>query len=257
MTKASLSSGYAIEHYTLIGVRIATELGTDAEPEIVRVSQFTEGPFQQSYILKCEGGSVLIDPMRPKPREGEQPFLDRIGDCQGIVLTTALHERNVYWFRERLDAPIYCPEQGVGQLDGTIDHAYSEGDELPGGLSSFWVGEEERGDAPLLWKSPSGSRILFAGDAINGQTEPGGFNGAVEAFWMESGRIRLRLDGDVGKEEFEGRFLNLRDVSFDLILNGHNPKPIENGQSALRKVLDEGDIDSPEGFTCTYLVCDL
>ncbi|MBS10919.1 MAG: hypothetical protein CME19_04865 [Gemmatimonadetes bacterium] len=84
------------EHYILIGTRIRTALGTDDKPEVVQLSQFTDGSFQQSFALIAEDGTVPVDTVRPRPHEEEQPFLDRIGSCQAIVLTTANHERYVY-----------------------------------------------------------------------------------------------------------------------------------------------------------------
>jgi hypothetical protein len=49
------------EHYILVGVRISTELGTDEAPELIRLSQFTEGSFQQSYVLMADGGSIDLN----------------------------------------------------------------------------------------------------------------------------------------------------------------------------------------------------
>lgn len=168
--------------------------------------------------------------MRPKPQEGQAPFLDRIGTCQAIFLTTAMHERNAYWFRERTGAPIFCPRQSVDLLDGTIDHAYGEDEALPGGLEGFWTGDDREGDAVLRWTASDGTRVLFAGDAINGQTKPGRFDGAVEPFWMRSGSIRLRLPGQVPAETFGARFERLRDVEADWVGVGPQPATDRGGR---------------------------
>jgi len=245
------------EHYVLVGARITVELGTEAAPEVVRLSQFTEGPFLQSYVLMTDGGSILIDPVRPKPQEAQRPFLDRVGACQAIILITALHERNVYWFRERLGVPIYCPKQSVQTLEGSVDHAFEDGESLPGGIVPYWTGDTQEGDAVLLWMSPSGKRVLFVGDAINGQTQPGRFDGAVEPAWMRSGTIRLRLPGKVEAPGFEERFGRLRDLGVEWVLNGHNPRPIINAAIAINRVLDKGVHEYLEGGACSYLWTEL
>ncbi len=75
----------------------------------------------------------------------------------------------------------------------------------------------------LLWKASQGKTVLIAGDAINGQTEPGGFDGAVEAAFHQVGGIRLRLEGKLTAREMTKRFEPLLDHTFSLILSGHHP----------------------------------
>tara|TARA_B100000700_G_scaffold295633_1_gene358723 strand:+ start:536 stop:838 length:303 start_codon:yes stop_codon:yes gene_type:complete len=99
--------------------------------------------------------------------------------------------------------------------------------------------------------------VLFTGDAVDGQTQPDVFNGAVEPFWMQSGPIRLRLYGDVPESVFRERFAKVRTVEADLAFTGHNPLPIEDAGRALHKVLDEGHHEMPAGFACSYLYTSL
>ena len=61
---------------------------------------------------------MLVDQVWLILLEGEQFFLDWVGKCQAIVLTTVLHDRNVYWYREPLGVPVCCPKPAVGTPRG-------------------------------------------------------------------------------------------------------------------------------------------
>ena len=55
-----------------------------------------------------------------------------------------------------------------------------------------------------------------------------------------------------------GRYERLLDLEFERILNGHNPKPIDqHPKDALRKVLQEGAYELHPSGSCTYLWLDL
>lgn len=73
----------------------------------------------------------------------------------------------------------------------------------------------------------------------------------------KSEAIRLRLFGVVQASEFEARFGRFRDLDADLILNGHNPRPVEDARASLVKILDEGRYEVNEAKTCLYLWTDL
>ena len=247
------------------GTRIRTEVGTDERPEVVRWTTWDGGPFKQSYALISPEGTVLVDPVRPiRPDKGPalppSVFEQYTGRKHiAVVCTTPFHERNIYWFRENTGAPIYLPREAASAFEGEPDHLYEDGDVLPGGARALSTGDET-GEMMLLWQTPAGKQVLFSGDTINGQSAVGGFDGTVEASWLQVGGIRLRMEGKVDADEMKQRYERLLDVEFDIILNGHNPKPIDqNPKGALRKVLTEGthEFFEYEAGACSFLWVDL
>lgn len=239
------------------GTRIATEIGEDDHPEVVRWTTWGDGPdIQQSFALISSEGTVFIDPIKPKGQEAIATLKQYCrGRPTGIICTTANHERNIYWFRERYGVPIYAPKDEASKFDGRLDHLYENGDILPGAVKA--VRSDNTVQMILYWQAPGGKRILISGDAIYGQSSPGGFEGAVAEFWMQVGGIRLRREGIVDKDEMKRSFERLLDLEFDVILNGHNPKPLDHApKEALREVLERGTLDARSGGY-THLWLDL
>ena len=76
--------------------------------------------------------------------------------------------------------------------------------------------------------------------------------GATEEFWMQVGGSKL------GEDEMKRDFEPLLDLDIDIILNGHNPKPIDQEpKAAIQKVLKEGTLDIRAEWDCTYPWIDL
>ena len=160
--------------------RLSIALGTEAAPALIHWSTVfmpqRAGPFD-SYALRTRDGWVLIDPMLP-----DQAVLDRLERLIGIgrhpittVLTSDGHERDALAFRERWSAPIWGPipvasERGIG-YDGQPDHMFEEGNakDLPAGLRAIRLSGLWGGDHALLWRAPTGERVAFTGDPVNGQ----------------------------------------------------------------------------------------
>ena len=59
--------------------------------------------------------------------------------------------------------------------------------------------------------------------------------------WLQPGGIRLRMEGKLSRRQMNDRYRRLDKYPLDLILNGHNPRPIENPKAALKKVLSRGE----------------
>jgi hypothetical protein len=199
----------------------------------------------------------LVDPIRPIGQNAVARF-EKYCCCDkiGIVCTNPNHERNVYWFRENYGAPIFMPKRGTSEFEGKPNHLYEDGDMLPGGVRALALGDS--GEMVLHWQALGGTRILISGDAIYGQSSPGGFEGATEEFWMQVGGIRLLQGGKLGEDEMKRDFEPLLDLDIDIILNGHNPKPIDQEPKvAIQKVLKEGTLDIRAEWDCTYLWIDL
>ena len=246
------------------GTRIQTEIGTDERPEVVRWTTWDGGPLKQSYALISAEGTVLVDPVRPLRPDKTLAlppliFKQYTGHKHlAVICTTALHERNIYWFRENYGIPIYVPREVASAFESKPDQVYEDGDILPAGVQALWIGAHQKGEMVLHWRAPGGVQILICGDAIYGQSSRGAFDGASETFWHQIGGIRLFSEGRVEESEMRSRYECLIDLEFERILNGHNPKAIDqHPKDALRKVLQEGAYELHPSGSCTYLWLDL
>jgi hypothetical protein len=161
------------------GTRVVVELGTESELELIR---FWADPGKEypgtfvAYALHTTAGWVFIDPVRP-PRNGADRLQRLIRERPvATVLTSDGHERFSHQVRQQWGTPVWGPVLGEAQRDAAYDvppdHRYAEGDSLPGGLRAIKLAGAWRGDHALLWPAPSGIRVLFTGDILNGQIEP-------------------------------------------------------------------------------------
>ncbi|MBT3211398.1 MAG: hypothetical protein HN345_05230 [Planctomycetaceae bacterium] len=143
----------------------------------------------------------------------------------------------------------------MSEFDGTPDHVFVDGDILPGDVKAFWIGAPNHGEMVLHWKSQMGNQMLICGDAIYGQSSSGSFDGGPENFWHQTEGIRLYCQGRVEEAEMRGRYDCLLDLDFKSILNGHNPKSIDQDpKGALLRVLREGVYERhPNGSTYLWL----
>ncbi len=239
------------------GTRFLTEVGTDEKPDVVRWTNWGYGTLQQSFALMTTEGVVLIDPGRPVG-SGVDALDEIIGDTvAAVVCTTALHERNIYWFRERYGARIYVPKAGLHEFLEVPDHVFADGDALPGSVKAVRT-LGAMGETVLHWTSPGETNMLLCGDAIYGQSIPGAFDSTEEQLWMQVGGVRLMLGGVVDEDEMKQRYEPLLALDFDLILNGHNPRAIDcDPKGALEKVLSEGVYEGYGNGACSYLWVDL
>ena len=175
-----------------------------------------------------------------------------------IVCTSPNHYRDSDWFRSQFNAPLLGPREASDRstIGLEADERYSNGDTLPGGIQAIASGSRQ-GEAWLQWKESPRKQVLIAADTIYGQTQRGGFDGAPIPYWICEGGIRLQMERRVTRTEMKRRFGRLDAVEFDLILNGHNPRPIENAKSALRKVLLKGKLETHPKGAFTFLWTDL
>ena len=239
-----------MQTFIMSGTRFHSEFGPDDSPEVLRWSTWQDGPFQQSYAIRTDSGIVLVDPVRPVFSEATDA-LDSLlgGNPYTITCTTQAHERDVAWFRERYGCPIYAPAGSERAFETcSPDEVYDDEDRLPGNLQAISSGDRTVPEMLLHWQSPETEKgVLFSGDAINGQTNAGGFDGAIEDPFHQVGGIRLRHWGDSSKSHMQQCFKHLLDLRIDLILTGHNPKPIErDALGAISRVLQEGTHETIE-----------
>ena len=238
------------------GTRIGVEVGSEREPEIVRWTVWGNGDLQQSFLLLTKDGAVLVDPVEPTSKDALAALRAYAGGSfRAIVNASALHERGVEFFKKRFKVPLYGPQASPprSKFFKKVDELYDEGDALPGGIEAIGSGDAN-GEMWLYWQTPRGKRVLINADTIYGQSRRGGLDGATSSYWMQEGGIRLRMSGKISHREMRRRYGKLDEVPIDIILNGHNPLPLdENPKAAIERVLAEGHFENSRGVTFAYM----
>ena len=228
--------------------RLAIVLGTDASPALIHWATGTRpggGGTFDSYALRSDDGWILVDPAEP-----DQTVMARleqlVGKASAIVLTSDGHERDAPAFRAKWGCPIWGPvpvesERGVG-YDDTPDQSYEESSaaQLPAGLRATRLAGLWGGDHALRWQAPTGERVLFTGDPVNGQVQlelaspdhfrrPNALN-----FGSRPGYIARHPDPGALKRSL-GRLLE-EDV--DLLCGAHGTPFRDNPKQALAKLIE-------------------
>ena len=109
----------------------------------------------------------------------------------------------------------------------------------------------------FYWPTPGGLRVLINADTIYDQNKPGGFGGRAASYWMQEGGIRLRSMGMTKLKELRRHYDGLAPLDIDLILNGHNPLPLnDDPKAAIAEVLSQGTYEVHPGSVCTFMYMD-
>ena len=241
------------------GTRFLVEVGTKPKPGLVRWTTWGHNDIQQSYLLSTSDGSILINPIRPIGRQALNALREHAdGRFQAVVCTSPNHERDVEWFRKQFKIPVYGPELAPARSRIRLksDELYRDGDILPGSIRAIWSGDK-RGEMWLLWRASRTSRVLICADSIYGQSRRGGFDGATVPYWIQEGGIRLQMNGEVSPSEMRRRYEVFEDYEFGIVLNGHNPRPIENAKSALERALSQGKYETHPKRAFSVIAADL
>jgi hypothetical protein len=153
------------------------ELGPASAPLLIRWSTWERSTSiaactQESFALLTEDGPVLVD-----PDTGDASSLERIVTLLGglpvaTLLATGMHERSCYALRERWGIPVWAPRTAAPLLEGSPDHLYDAGDILPGGVRASVIRGPFPGEHILAWTAPTGERVLFTADGIQGPSNP-------------------------------------------------------------------------------------
>ncbi|MBI3970746.1 MAG: hypothetical protein HY332_05605 [Chloroflexi bacterium] len=227
--------------------RLSIELGTQWRLELIRWSTIWRpggrySPFE-SYALRTAGGWVLVDPEQPSA-EVEARLRDLIDEePAATVLTSDMHERAGYLARERWGTPVWAPAAGLpergGELEGRPSFTYEDRARLPGGLRAIQIDGLRAGDHVLFWQAPSGARVLFTGDAINGQVEA---ELAGEAHYRRApglyfGSRPNYVDRHPDPDAFRRSLGRLLDEDFDLICGAHGRPHRDSPKTALSQLL--------------------
>lgn len=247
-----------MEYYIQHGVCFSTAVGTDERPEITRWTSWGHGDLQQSYLLHTAEDTLVIDPVLPKSSDGLRALKRRAGKVAAIVSLSPLHERDIAEAAKRYRAPVYGPPapRKTTKYGKKLDVRYEDGEELPGGVRAISSGDEN-GEMWVYWTTPGGLHVLINADTIYGQNRPGGLGGRKASYWMQVGGIRLRATGKIEREELRDRYRRIDPLDIDLILNGHNPLPLdEDPKAAIADALSEGTYEVHPSGTCTYMYMD-
>ena len=166
-----------------------------------------------------------------------------------IVLTSDGHERDALTVRERWSAPIWGPipvesERGVG-YDGQPDHMFEEGSggtaaELPAGLRAIRLSGLWGGDHALLWRAPTGERVVFTGDPVNGQVQ---LDLAREDHFRRPNALNFGarpgyVDRHPDPQALRRTLSQLLDEDFDLLCGAHAIPFRDNPNAALTALLN-------------------
>jgi hypothetical protein len=231
-------------------LRLYVELGPPPAPSLLRWSTWGQTPSNfDSYALLGPGGAVLIDPaVLPEgaPPDGgpAHDLWARLGAPPvATVLTNDMHERDAYAVRERFGAPVWAPAAGLpergGVLEATPDHAYEDGETLPGGLRAHRIAGKFAGDTVLLWTAPAGEAVLFTGDALNGRLNPENPlphpRRGAPGLYVGAGSPYLR---DLDVEALKRSLRPLLAGRIDLICGAHGLPWRDDPQGALARLLD-------------------
>ena len=245
---------YHIQH----GVCFSVAAGTGREPHVTRWTSWGHSDLQQSYLMHTDDGTLMVDPVLPKTSEALRALKDRAGKVAAIISLSPLHERNIAEAAKRYRAPVYGPESAkkTTKYGKKLGLRYDEGDDLPGGVQSVFSGDAS-GEMWLHWSTPGGQAVLINADTIYGQNRLGGLGGRSASYWMQEGGIRLRATGSIKRREFQTRYSRIDRMEVDLVLNGHNPLPLdEDPKTAIANVLAKGSYEVHPSGVCTFMYLD-
>ena len=215
-----------MEYYIQHGVCFSTAVGTDERPEVTRWTSWGHGDLQQSYLLHTAEGTLVVDPVLPKSSDGLRALKRRAGKVTAIISGKKLDVR------------------------------YEDGEELPGGVQAISSGDEN-GEMWVYWTTPGDRHVLINADTIYGQNRLGGLGGRRASYWMQVGGIRLRATGKMERGELRNRYRRIDPLDIDLVLNGHNPLPLDDDpKAAVVSVLSEGTYEIHPSGTCTFMYMD-
>ena len=174
----------------------------------------------ESYWLRTESGSVVIDPLEG----GGASAIESAGDVRAIVLTVGWHERAAHLFATRTGAPVFLPAADICMIEDLESwEPYGDGDQLPCGLQAIAVPGLTRGEHALL--SPVHNGTLLVGDALG-----------TTAKWAPGG-IPLGAHPNGHPRPWE-TLSHLLDLDFDNLLPGHGDAIVGGAKERLREMFE-------------------
>jgi glyoxylase-like metal-dependent hydrolase (beta-lactamase superfamily II) len=184
----------------------------------------------ESYWLKTDTGSILIDPI-------EGPDLGAIeesGDVLAVILTTGGHERSAGLFARRTGATMYIPAVDERLIENPGEYAtYEDGETLPGRMLAIATPGQRMADGEHALLSPLHGGTLIVGDCLG--------TAAKWTPWEE-----LPLGGHPRNHPHPAESLShLLDHEFENLLPGHGQPILGGARAALQKLIESGVSTSP------------
>ncbi len=247
-----------MDYYIQRGVSFSTAVGTVEGPDITRWTTWGDGDLQQSYLLHTDQGTLVVDPVLPRSAEAMGALTGRAGEVTAVVSLSPMHERDVAETAQHYGVSLYGPESTdpTTPYGGKLDQLYADGEALPGGVHAIYSGDWS-GEMWLYWPTPGGRNVLINADTIYGQNRPGGFGGRSVPYWMQERGIRLRSMGVTDREEIRSLYDRLGSLDVDVVLNGHNPLPLDDRPAAaVTEVLANGTYEVHPDGVCTFVYMD-
>lgn len=177
------------------------------------------------YAFKSNDGLIVIDPAIMDTSNME--LLQKLGTPAHILLTNKDHERMAYEMRDRFGAKIHIHKNDALLLKQSPDHAFDDGDILPGNLMAINIpNNKSPGETALLLSQWKG--ILFIGDAIIG--------------WPK-GEFSL-LPTTIYKDQQKAKegIKVLLEYDYYTVLVGDGEPVLEEGKEAVKRFLDRRDV---------------
>jgi hypothetical protein len=112
-----------------------------------------------STALHRDGAWIFIDPIELAPAKLAELLEE--SRVAALVITSGNHARAAETFRARHNIPIWAPLAAVADLGLKVDHPFSEGDSLPGGMRAMAIPSAGPGEVALV-----SDEVLCFGDAV-------------------------------------------------------------------------------------------
>jgi len=175
-----------------------------------------------SYAIATDDGTVLIDPLPL-----EEDALKSLGDIRAICLTGRFHQRSAWRYQKQFGVPVYAPTGAEG-LEGTQDHWYADGDELPGGLRAVHAPGPTDVHYVFLYDHPQG-KVLFLADLLSRRSANNYFTFVPRTYQDYPDQTRDSV-----------RFL-MENYDIEILCPNHGAPVLQDGNSALKEALDKDD----------------
>jgi hypothetical protein len=183
-----------------------------------------------SWVLREDGGTVLIDPLLPEGEEGGEAFaeaLDAIVEGEvTIVVTIPYHVRSAEPLARRYSAAVHGHRDVARRFEGAVDfRAIEPGRPFAHGMTGHRIGSPPRKELPLY---VPGRRALAFGDAVVG---------------VEGGlRVWVQRPNDERRERWYRERLvptlePLLELDTEQVLTTHGSPVLRDGGAALRDAL--------------------
>ncbi len=184
----------------------------------------------ESYWLKTDTGSILIDPIESSGLEA----IEESGDVSAVILTVGGHERSAGLFARRTGAPVYLPATDEDLFENLDEYeTYLDGDDLPGGLLAIATPGRRADDGEHSLLSPLHGGTLIVGDCLG-----------TAAKWTPWNELPLGGHPRNHPHPAEG-LAHLLDHGFENLLPGHGQPILGGARAALQKLIESGVSTSP------------